>query len=70
MSLSVSTSFIEAQAADANNPRAEVHLVLGNYFNSVAYLTSIPASSVNGSGIYPATGANDGQADLFSFNHA
>lgn len=58
--LAVSQDFLNAQAADANLPVSKAVLILGNYASSVAYGSVATASSSDGSGNFPASGANDG----------
>ena len=60
MAQSVSQKFLNAQAADVNQVASKVQLVLGNYFNSAAYGTTITSNGDDGSGNFPASGAIDG----------
>lgn len=57
---SVSNFFKQAEMGLGNQPITRAYLVLGNYANAIAYGATIVASSIDGSGNYPASGAIDG----------
>lgn len=58
--LAVTNAFKTAEKADVNQIATTIQLLLGNYANAAIYGTTATASSTDGSGNYPASGAIDG----------